>query len=66
MIGREHCNKFGFARRVRSFLGEHPDAFDAVIVQGYGLAALAANRTARVPVFMLVCSPVEEYMITIW
>lgn len=37
---------------------------DAVLVQGYGAAALAANlagRLAGVPVLMLVCSPVEAY-----
>ena len=38
--------------------------FDAVIVQGYGLAAFAANLASRlcgVPTFMLICSPVELY-----
>ncbi|MFQ6047592.1 MAG: glycosyltransferase family 4 protein, partial [Gemmatimonadales bacterium] len=37
---------------------------DRVLVQGYGLAALAANlcsRLTRTPTFMLVCSPVERY-----
>jgi glycosyltransferase involved in cell wall biosynthesis len=35
-----------------------------VLVQGYGLAALAANLVARIkgkPCWMLVCSPVAEY-----
>ena len=35
-----------------------------VVVQGYGLAALAANLAGRLtgtPTFMLVCSPVERY-----
>ena len=35
-----------------------------VLVQGYGLAALAANTAARLgrtPCWMLVCSPVAEY-----
>ncbi len=38
--------------------------FDAVLVQGYGLAAFAANVASRLvglPTFMLVCSPVELY-----
>jgi glycosyltransferase involved in cell wall biosynthesis len=37
---------------------------DFVLVQGYALAALAANlarRVARVPTALLVCSPVERY-----
>jgi glycosyltransferase involved in cell wall biosynthesis len=36
---------------------------DRVLVQGYGAAALAANRVARrgPPAYMLVCSPVEAY-----
>lgn len=37
---------------------------DRVLVQNYGLAALAANAAARVtgaPAFMLVCSPTERY-----
>jgi glycosyltransferase involved in cell wall biosynthesis len=39
-------------------------ACDAVLVQGYGLAALAANLASRVrrrPCWMLVCSPAAEY-----
>ena len=37
---------------------------DAVLVQGHGIAALAANlaaRTKRVPCWMLICSPAAEY-----
>ena len=37
---------------------------DAVLVQGHGIAALAANlaaRTRRVPCWMLICSPAAEY-----
>src|SRR4051812_5508323 len=37
---------------------------DAILVQGYSLAALAANSARQVsgtPVLMLVCSPVEAY-----
>jgi glycosyltransferase involved in cell wall biosynthesis len=39
-------------------------AGQAVLVQGYGLAALAANLAARLrgtPCWMLVCSPIAEY-----
>ena len=39
----------------------------SVLVQGYGLAALAANvaaRLRRIPCWMLVCSPVAEYYAT--
>jgi glycosyltransferase involved in cell wall biosynthesis len=38
--------------------------FDHVLVQGYGLAALAVNAVTRVtgtPATMLVCSPIERY-----
>ena len=38
--------------------------WDAVLVQGYGVAALAANiasRLRRLPCWMLVCSPLAEY-----
>lgn len=52
----------GFAWRVfRTILRSPPDV---VLVQGYGLAALAANLAARmrgVPSWMLVCSPIAEY-----
>jgi len=53
-----------FALAVAGHLAARTRAYDRVIVQGYGLAALAANligRFARVPVTMLVCSPVESY-----
>jgi glycosyltransferase involved in cell wall biosynthesis len=51
-----------FAWRVfRTLMRER---FDAVLVQGYGLAALAANAAARLRgmhCWMLVCSPIAEY-----
>ncbi len=53
-----------FARCVMQFIAARIDRLDAIIVQGYGLAALAANLSARksgIPVYMLVCSPVEAY-----
>ncbi len=57
-------NRAHFAREVYRFLTEPGHRFDTVIVQGYGLAALAANlagrRTSRAT-WMLVCSPVEAY-----
>ena len=55
-------NRVAFAWTVfRSVLGT---AHDAVLVQGYGLAAFAANVASRVRgrrCWMLVCSPAEEY-----
>jgi glycosyltransferase involved in cell wall biosynthesis len=38
--------------------------YDAVLVQGYGMAALAANVACRLrsrPCWMLICSPLAEY-----
>ena len=53
-----------FALAVAGHLAARTRAYDRVIVEGYGLAALAANligRFARVPVTKLVCNPVESY-----
>lgn len=53
-----------FAREVFRVLRRAGARLDAVIVQGYGAAALAANvagRLEKLPVYMLVCSPVEKY-----
>ena len=53
-----------FARMVWRQLRESTRSIDYVIVQGYALAALAANLAARftgAPTAMLVCSPVELY-----
>ncbi len=58
------ASRVRFAQQVRRHLGGRNAAFDAVIVQGYGPAALAANLAARrsgTRTFMLVCSPVEAY-----
>ena len=55
-------SRLRFARLVHRRILE--GAIDFVLVQGYSVAALAANVAARrtgVPVAMLVCSPVEEY-----
>ena len=57
-------SRLRFAARVFTDLVKRRREFDAVLVQGYGLAALAANCTSRLtgtPTFMLVCSPVELY-----
>jgi glycosyltransferase involved in cell wall biosynthesis len=55
--------RVGFAWRVfRTLTGT--TSYQAVLVQGYGVAALAANVAARLrgkPCWMLVCSPVAEY-----
>jgi glycosyltransferase involved in cell wall biosynthesis len=54
----------GFARQVFGFLRDSKRSFDAILVQGYAAAAVAANlaaRTTGTPVGMLVCSPVEAY-----
>jgi glycosyltransferase involved in cell wall biosynthesis len=51
-----------FAVRVFRLLLRRP--CDVIVVQGYGVAALAANvaaRLRRTPCWMLVCSPIAEY-----
>jgi glycosyltransferase involved in cell wall biosynthesis len=53
-----------FAVTVMAAIVRERQRCGAVLVQGYGLAALAANvagRIAGVPVLMLVCSPTEIY-----
>jgi glycosyltransferase involved in cell wall biosynthesis len=55
--------RLGFAWRVFRTL-MRADPYDGVLVQGYSVAALAANLAARLrrkPCWMLVCSPVAEY-----
>jgi glycosyltransferase involved in cell wall biosynthesis len=54
----------GFAAWAASRLVSKRSSIGLVLVQGYGIAALAANlagRLARIPVVMLVCSPTEAY-----
>ena len=56
-------SRLAFARLVRRTVGDG-SRFDAVLVQGYALAALAANlaaRRTRLPTTLLICSPVERY-----
>jgi len=56
-------SRFFFAAEVMRRLLVRPRP-DFVVVQGYALAALAANLIGRfrgLPVAMLVCSPVERY-----
>ena len=53
-----------FARFVFRELTRRKSEFDAALVQGYSLAALAANTSRQFtgrPVLLLVCSPVEAY-----
>ncbi|HSS20312.1 MAG TPA: glycosyltransferase family 4 protein [Pyrinomonadaceae bacterium] len=58
------ASRLKFAVSVWKHLRACRNQTDRVIVQGYGLAALAANvagRINRIPTAMLVCSPVEDY-----
>ena len=57
------AGRASFARFVCSQLLRRRDV-DAVLVQGYSLAALAANLARQItgkPTLMLVCSPIEAY-----
>src|SRR5271168_5286603 len=57
-------SRASFARSILSYLRDRRQDYDHVIVQGYGLAALAANiarKFTKIPTTMLVCSPVEAY-----
>ena len=57
------AGRAGFARFVFGQLLRRRDA-DAVLVQGYSLAALASNVARQItgrPTLMLVCSPIEAY-----
>ena len=58
------ASRLGFAWEVWKTLRRVRRETDAVLVQGYGAAALAANLAGRLggaPTSMLVCSPVEKY-----
>lgn len=58
------ASRLKFALFVWRYLRAHRQQIDRVIVQGYGLAALAANLAGhrnRMPTAMLVCSPAELY-----
>jgi glycosyltransferase involved in cell wall biosynthesis len=64
-VRMESPSRIGFAWTVFRWL--MANECDAVLVQGYGVAALAANLACRVrrrPCWMLVCSPVAEYYAT--
>lgn len=57
-------SRLAFALRVWNHLRAEREGIDHVIVQGYGLAALAANLASHLtgrPTTMLVCSPAEAY-----
>ena len=58
------ASRTAFAKYVWKYLTTHRHNVSHVIVQGYGLAAIAANLAGRItgtPTYMLVCSPVEAY-----
>ena len=58
------ASRLGFARLVLARLLRRDARPDFVLVQGYALAAMAANVASRItgtPTAMLVCSPVEAY-----
>ncbi len=58
------ASRSGFAAFVWKYLKQQRERFDYVIVQGYGVAAVAANLASRftgTPTAMLVCSPAEAY-----
>jgi glycosyltransferase involved in cell wall biosynthesis len=53
-----------FALFAANFLRKRISQFDYILVQGYGVTALAANLTSTmtaVPTAMVICSPVEAY-----
>lgn len=56
--------RLGFAAKLVAWLRSTKPKPDVVLVQGYGVGALAANiagRLEHIPTVMLVCSPHEEY-----
>lgn len=58
------ASRLRFAARVAGYLLGRRGRTDFVLVQGYGLAALAANLVCwllTIPAAMLICSPVEDY-----
>jgi glycosyltransferase involved in cell wall biosynthesis len=58
------ASRLEFAMLVWRHLRQYRQRIDFVLVQGYGLAALAANLASRftgTPTAMLVCSPTEAY-----
>jgi len=62
VLGPSARSRFAFF--AAKFLGGKRGQFDYILVQGYGLAALAANLMSAVtatPTAMVICSPVEAY-----
>lgn len=58
------ASRIRFAISIAGYIVRNRSKFDCWVVQGYALAALAANIACRLcskPVLMLVCSPVEAY-----
>lgn len=63
-LKRGPASRLRFARAAFAEVWRRRAELEAVVVQGYGAAALAVNaacRLAGLPSFMLVCSPVERY-----
>ena len=57
-------SRLKFMLFICKYLRQHGEQFDYVIVQGYGLSAVAANLTSyftSTPTAMLICSPTEAY-----
>jgi len=64
MCIRDRASRFQFTQFVWKYLKQQREQFDYVMVQGYGVAAVAANLASRftgTPTAMLVCSPIEAY-----
>jgi glycosyltransferase involved in cell wall biosynthesis len=62
VLGPSPRSRFAFF--AAKFLRKHRSQFDYILVQGYGLAALAANLMSMmtaIPTAMVICSPVEAY-----
>lgn len=58
------AGRFGFALSIFKHIYRRRRSIDVVLVQGYGLAALAANLICllcHLPLAMIVCSPAEIY-----
>src|SRR5262245_34392037 len=58
------ASRLSFSRAVHQRLKDRQNPVDIALVQGYALAALAANlatRNTQTRTVMLVCSPVERY-----
>src|SRR5260370_40089864 len=62
VLGPSARSRFAFF--AAAFRRGKPGQFDCILVQSYGLAALAANLVSTmtaIPTAMVICSPVEAY-----